>query len=372
MISKQNRLVNCLLIISITILAFFNESLQAKILFDITIATIIISIYFVNIYIRQYKLKFYEYLFYVLNILLVFITQRINLIAPSLIYMLYQQLAYRNTKTVVRTYVICFMYSGIFASLIIFFMYLLGHNIEYDNYIFRSISNTYVYRRSLGFTHPNQAMIRYLTIIMSIILISKRKLSFVALMLLSYFLYYIVQSRTTFYILLFVLTIFVIFPKKLLTKDFSGYILLVLPVFFLVISFFLVKMGEVNYSIDQFFSGRPRILSSYIANYGFSVFGNTSLENQIIDNSYIYILLAKGFLFTTLYSIVILVILYTKNRVQFRYIILISIIFTLGLMEVIILKFDIIVLLILVSLSYKTNSDLKGNYDVNISYNTSL
>lgn len=245
-----------------------------------------------------------------------------------------------NTKDLFFTSLFCML-------IIVFLYYFLGFNSRFDTTIWRP-NQGLVNRKSLGFTHPNQFMIKVLSIYFFGLLSFRKKISYsIIFTTITYFLYAITKSRTVFLIIL-VSSILVIFIYALGLQNirFNKNIIFLLslsPILMLVISI-CISCFFANTKIDTYFSGRL-IINKYFLDSGIGFLGNNSLSNETFDNSYIQMLLSSGLLFYILYSFIwIEAFKKIKSIDIFNIIALFGTLF-LSFMEVCLLKYSIIVLI---------------------------
>lgn len=233
--------------------------------------------------------------------------------------------------------------------MVIYIAYKLGFNQNYDTQIWRPLYQTTFFRKSFGFTHPNQFMIYIFNIFALLVLYKNSVITNIVSIIGVSILYIGTKSRTVFFIVLTVNFIFLLInvynnlrnKKKEEKYYYFKSILFIVPIF-LFISFIL-SMVFANTFLDNVFSGRLEI-NKYMILQGVKLLGNNYLEDSIFDNSYLHILLSKGIIYFVLYSIVFYK-KFTKIKLNFTSIIILFSIFSLAFMEVCLMKNPIFLLL---------------------------
>lgn len=248
---------------------------------------------------------------------------------------------------------ILFFTSLITLTCIVLLYYCFGFNKQYDGTIWRPILGENLARKSMGFTHPNQFMIRFFVTFVLGIISFKHKIITSILFLIGAFIFNNeTESRTVFYIILVVtlflavLRLFRINYEKNVKRKFQ----LLLSFSFIILLIFSIAMSLLfaNTIIDTYFSGRLAINKSFLE-IGISLFGNSELSNQTFDNSYIHMLLTSGLIYILIYSFVWTYYFYSIKSIKFINAILLIALFALAFMEVCMLKYSIMILIMVMA-----------------------
>ncbi|EOM07200.1 hypothetical protein U9U_01812 [Enterococcus faecium EnGen0260] len=127
----------------------------------------------------------------------------------------------------------------------------------------------------------------------------------------------------------------------------------------LFILFFLISISLLlipsNSYFDELLSGRITLYKSFFSTTGFTLFGNSTLEEAMFDNGYLQMLLSKGIIYTAFFIIVVIGIL--KKRINYNesssWILIIF--FTVAITETTLSKMELwIPLIILLNLNLKS------------------
>lgn len=234
----------------------------------------------------------------------------------------------RNDKDFLKN----FFYSSIICFVFTLILNLMGI-LEVDN-IIRNVNGVIIARYTLGFRHPNEVFLFFLPIVLSgFCLFSDKKMFYILTIISASLLYKFTDSRTGFYVVIIFL-IFVlfrkIFTKKLIKKA--------IPVLFLILTIFSIFLamfyGENrNNKISRILSGRPYYWNYYVENETLiTPFGNNIVEEQVIDNFYIYLLVQLGLVGYIIYFIIYYVSLKNLNY-DYKYLIVATIFLIYGLFE---------------------------------------
>jgi len=197
-----------------------------------------------------------------------------------------------------------------------------------------------VYRQALGFTHPNVLGIVLSSCAIDCMYIcSKKKMSKLLPSLLTMVFLYIIQfvanSRSSFYLLVFVFIIFLLDKTRIIQLPnrfkncfkFSFVICTILS--FLFVYLFSIK-SDLGILIDKFLSGRLFYGDLYLKHTDVNFFGNVlyftgneALINygrytMILDNSYIYLVLRFG-IFNFLLFLILFYNFFKRNIIKKNY-----------------------------------------------------
>ncbi len=264
--------------------------------------------------------------------------------------------------------------TAILFFVIVLLYLLIGFNSQYDGEIWRhSIDGVggNIFRKSLGFTHPNQAMLKWVAIVMLVIasVNEKRyKWNILACIVGTMVLYTNTKSRTSASVVLAMCMLGMIIGKRLncqIKSRLINEIIKIMPLIGTAVSFLLMTCFYNVSWLNNILSGRPKLYNSYLRQYGLSLVGSSYLDRYgIIDNSYMHMLLTKGILFFTLYLIIMEIIFHKINKYTYGTAIAIIGYFILGICETIFLKFDMILALLLVIYSNREDKLKKDKGNV--------
>lgn len=205
-----------------------------------------------------------------------------------------------------------------------------------------------IMRNSLGFWHPNTAMVMYASLFVNYLYVFKDKLNkiyVILLFLFSIYLYKIMDSRTNFLLICSILLFYILFTicSKEVKKIISYISLSLAPIFFIV-SYFLslnYNYSRVAQFLDNIVTGRISLGNIFLNLYGVKFWGqkilyasNNSKESDsvgfnfmVLDNSYLKILLNFGIIFTVLLFVYFLIGVIILIRIKKDYHIALLVIF---------------------------------------------
>lgn len=250
-----------------------------------------------------------------LNIIVVIFSKQVNLIFPSLLW-IYNEIVRRN-RISLNSLKIILKYSAVIYVFIIASYYFLDFNVDKNVEMWRVTK--IIYRSSLGFIHPNLAMLSLAPLLLYYFCILTKKKFFrieklIIPLVILVIIYLLTLSRTIF-IAYFVLFILLVFRRKSFFCEnylLNYFVILIFILFFLLsMSFLLVPS---NSYFDELLSGRITLYKSFFYTTGFKLFGNSRLEEAMFDNGYLQMLLSKGIVYTIFFVIVIIGIL--KKRIN--------------------------------------------------------
>ncbi|MGX7393445.1 hypothetical protein [Carnobacterium mobile] len=254
--------------------------------------------------------------------------------------------------------------SIIIFLLITSFYFLFGLNIDYDTTIWRPLEGKSYPRMSLGYYHSNQAMLKWLILVMALFSkgLSKSNMTkIIPILVITYLLYSVTVSRTSTLIVFMICSLFYIFKNKLhitLTKKMVN-ILALLPLFFTVISLLMVRLTEITW-INNLLSGRLVIYSNALQTYGITLLGSSEIEKLMFDNAFLHMLLGKGIIFSVIYFFLFYKVVKGAEYITFREALIILGFLCVGIMETMLLKFEILILLI--AMLYREKDELLVPY----------
>ncbi len=166
-------------------------------------------------------------------------------------------------------------------------------------------------RLSYGFSHPNAIGVEMLVILLSYFYLRQQKIRWI-----DYILWIIIliwffdrtNCKTTIIVaVLFLISFFItnFFNSKKLHQRiywFSNIILITVVASSLYLTFFFDEQNRFMKKIDILLSFRPTIMFQAYQNFGISLFGH-HVDLNMVDNSFIRLLLLNGLLFFCLYII---------------------------------------------------------------------
>lgn len=305
-------------------------------------------------------------------LLLISISMILFTFDPSKISILVFLLLLLIFEKVNRNMIITFLITSLMLYSLVVFLYLVfGFNNQYDSRFWRPIVG-YDYRYSLGFTQPNQTMIKFLVIaISSLVIVKSKKVISILILIITYILFTFTASRTASVILAVVVLFYLLISERvLLTKRFNVFAKYMF-IIGLIFSYYL-SVSFNNTFIDDLLTGRLRINYYFISTYDLSLLGH-EIGDTVFDNAFLHMLVTNGILFTILYSYYFSRIFKSKS-LSVDQIIVLFCFMSIAFMEVILLKIDLLLLMILifrqepyhVMKHKKSNSYLQsiGNYEL--------
>lgn len=243
-----------------------------------------------------------------LSLIPLMITSRMNLASLFLmitLVLLKNKIFHSNER---RTYLLI---SLCLLVLVFFANHFFDFNAAYSKEIFNPREEKFIYREALGFTHPNQAMLKALGISLIILLGCTRRNVVrysVFTLIFIFILYYFTESRTVPFVILITSSFLVLFRKKL-DEDvpiFLKKIVSLYPLMFLALTLISMNLSQ-NVFLNLLFSGRLGFYHTAFASYGLTLFGNPVIEKSstiVVDSSYLNTLLSKGVLFFFCYALI--------------------------------------------------------------------
>lgn len=332
-------------------------------IFDILLSLGVIFLYFYWIYkkgcIFKKNIIWINYLVF----LLIIITRKPNLVSLMLMIILTEVMK-DNKEINIKKYI---KFSLLFFCAIVFCYLIFNFNKIYDTSIWRISTNEVVYRHSLGFTHPNQAMFKWFGIALGLLtLITNKNIYKITLLVLlpTLLIYRYTQSRTVTFVIILLIIIILIFQKKLNLRLSRGGRTFIgcLPLILLIASYLTMDLS--NYSwLDKFFSGRFTLYRQYFNEVGLNLWGSSIIENNaMLDNSFLHMLLSKGLFFTIVYLFIFFNTIKKAKEITLLEAFLIIGYFIASLMETALFKFELVILVYIII--FKRSSVLSSNESV--------
>lgn len=350
------------LIISFTVLfAYAANTMLLSLNESNAIITVIILALFV-LWVFKNDIRFnYKILGLILcSIIIVIITLKPNLISLTL-FLTLAIISYHEGKKINQGILLYYLILTMSLFLIVSVLYfIMGFNLNNDISIWR-IDST-IYRKSLGFSHPNQATMEWLGCALCLLSFANNRNAFkisILTIILSLLVYHYTQSRTSIYIICTLCIYVILFRskmEKIITKKWRIFIS-IYPILCFIISYLIVIL-PYNFTLDSLLSGRIRLYKEFYNQAGITLLGNSTLENAMFDNSYLQALLAKGLIFTVLVLISFYALLIRLKSLTRNDFIIIFGFFSCGLTETMIFKFELLLLIICVM--YRNNYFLKN------------
>ncbi len=271
----------------------------------------------------------------VLGTIIVAVTQRPNLFAVFLIPLVAFILNWTDLSIVTRRFLTI---SLVIYTVIILLYYTIGFGNDSDYISWRSYSEEFVYRKALGFSHPNRAMMYWEAIAVPLLMFSsiKWRIKLLPLVIaISVFLYTETDSRTSF-VLIMICVVFVVIGNKRIeqpvSKTVRGWVC-VTPAVFALFAFALPAFAD-NAKVNAMLSGRPTIYLNLLNDYSIlAPFGTKAVENGIVDNGFIQLFLAKGATLAILYITLLMRLLTMAPKMSFRTVAILGLFLVLALFE---------------------------------------
>lgn len=325
--------------------------------FNAMLAVTIGCFFFIKILQRPF-VKFKIVLLFFLAMIPLVATFRMNLISLSLMIIL---IFFKNELFNSKGRKLYLLFS-IVCLVCIYIASVFGFNSIFSQDIWNPREEVFVYRASLGFTHPNQAMLKFFGVVLVWFVGVSRcnvvRHSVLAVLLVT-LLYFFTVSRTVTVVVVCTSIVLILFRNRLdaqvplvVYRVISFY-----PLIFFLISFVAMKFSE-NEFLNLLFSGRLGFYNAAVDTYGFSLFGTSSIEKGggiIIDSSYFNTPLSKGILFFLCY---ILIFKYaaSKTDITYKKWILLTAFFLCAFTETMFFKFDLMFSLLMILFYERTQA----------------
>lgn len=221
-----------------------------------------------------------------------------------------------DLKKVMKTF---FVTSSVCFILTIVLYLIMSLNKSSDMIMWRG--DAFINRMSLGFIQPNFAMMSFLGIAIALLYLSteRQRITIIFIAIVTFIIFYFTQSRTSGYILFFILSILFVSSKKTKKQvsNFEKRSITVLPLLLLIISYSLLKL-PINQYINSLLSGRLALYQEIYSTFGIHLIGNNDVKNTMLDTAYLQSLLAKGILFTLFLFVTFFFIFFLKRKTQTR------------------------------------------------------
>lgn len=200
-----------------------------------------------------------------------------------------------------------------YVALVFFIVQLVGFKMGYfyDLNVWTRTDDAFLVRKvreAIGYSHPNHATAYFSPVLIAAAYESPgfRKVFFTVVAFVGYIEIYFVTGNRALFILL---VAFLCEPllRKLFRSKVSLFLSYAAYPFFCLLSVCIayIAPSPIGHILNALLSSRPEIWNSYICSGSVSMFGSSSLShylmndlNQPLDNSYIYMLVSAGWIFT--------------------------------------------------------------------------
>lgn len=258
----------------------FNVSNKYFTLYTIFVGAISIIILFKRKYNKKQLFSIAFASFFV--VVLTLATQKIDFLIPLFLSLIYVKEDYKKViKYILISSIILF-----FSAVVINFMGIT------ESQIYTRLYNGVVSsRNSLGFPTPNSPFMHFLIIPLLLYCFSEKKFLYFLLLIFEYYLFYLTNCRTGFYVCTFFSLFVILVPEK-----FKKHISQKIPLIFIIltlISIFLTLEYKNFPWLDKILSYRLTYLNYNLNNYGISLFGNKNML-YTSDNQYIGLIMVYG------------------------------------------------------------------------------
>ncbi|MDF7668807.1 polysaccharide polymerase [Lactobacillus sp. ESL0703] len=207
--------------------------------------------------------------------------------------------------------------------------------------------NGYVFRKSLGFTHPNVAMQLWLAVVLDFCAIKRAKFERVANLavgILTYIIYTQTQSRTsTYVILLYCLIAFILGNKIYLRVNATvSKLVCLIPIALFVLSL-CTLFYQYSPLLNNMLSGRLALYKQFYSMYGIHLLKTPQLESAMFDNGYLQALLAKGIIFTVQLLYILVMMGWQIKKMRIKDILIFTMYVLLGFTETSLQHFELFI-----------------------------
>lgn len=317
---------------------------------------------FIGLFTKEIYFKRGEILLIILQLAIATIAVKANLVSLTIIVLLNVFFKQYGDNNSIDYYT---RISLLFFVAVVMSYYLFGFHKIYDSSMWRI--DSMVDRKSIGFTQPNQAMIAWVGVFFGFVLKKNKndKYKYILLLLSSSMIYYQTKSRTGYIILFGILALMILF-KNILNKEVPNsmrMILVYLPLMLLGISIWLVTQSN-NLSLNSLLTGRPILYKKFFDLAGITLWGSKVIENQMLDNSYLSMLLGKGLVFTGLYIITLMYLVLSVKKLSVRTYIVLSLFFVYGLTETMLFKFELLLPIIISLHAADSGEQIKESHHI--------
>ncbi|MCD5507263.1 polysaccharide polymerase [Lactobacillus delbrueckii subsp. lactis] len=203
----------------------------------------------------------------------------------------------------------------------------------------------FIFRKSLGFSHPNVTMLLWVSIVLTICSIYKKseRLLTIFVGVSTYFIYSQTQSRTSTYVIMLYCFSILIIGKHVydrVGKTLSKLLCILLPILFFLISLYSL-LHPYSEWLDALLSGRLSLYQQFYDTYGIHLLNTPELENAMFDNGYLQSLLAKGVIFTIQLLFILTSIGWKVDRMRIKDILLFGMYISIAFTETVLQHFEL-------------------------------
>lgn len=341
-------------------------------LIDLNYTNLMLAILILFIYLLQSVIDDRVNLFLIFISLITMIpivfSQAFNMVSLTLILLLYDM--FKDYKDVNRCLKYFFLVSTTLFLVVTLLYFFFGLNSVYDMDMWRI--NKIVHRSSLGFNHPNTAMLTFIGIVFSYLGLLKARnfrLNIFYIGVVTYICFYFTQSRTSTYGLVIALIFLFIIGEKAFSvlSNFFKFIILITPTGLFLISL-LVLFSPPNQMLNTLFSGRQALYQQFYKQIGgLKWLASSSLENAMFDNGYLQALLSKGMLFSMLALILFIwIICMYIHKIDYIQFIVLFVFFAIAFTETTLFKFEILFpVLLVLNRVYESPNELDYSLTIN-------
>ena len=300
----------------VVILEYLNNTgLIASSVYSFSMASTILLSYILFCKKREgFSLK--EIIVLLISFIFVVLNRNASNFSLGLMWILYFMLSKSeiDLKKVMKTF---FVTSSVCFILTILLYLIMSLNKSSDMIMWRG--DAFINRMSLGFIQPNFAMISFLGVALLYLSTERQRITIIFIAILTFIIFYFTQSRTSGYILLFILSILFVSSKKTKKQvsNFEKRSITVLPLILLIISYSLLKL-PINQHLNNLLSGRLSLYQEIYSTFGIHLIGNNDVKNTMLDSAYLQSLLAKGILFTLFLFVTFLFFLKRKTQTRLQ------------------------------------------------------
>ncbi|WPC22379.1 hypothetical protein N6G96_03970 [Pediococcus inopinatus] len=334
-------------LIFLVVIAYYLSSLVG-ISIDTSNIIVVIAIYacvVIALFSKTMNFKREEVFLILIQLAIAVVALKANMVSLTVIVLLNAFFSYYNSSINLNYFT---RISFLLFMITVISYYFFGFNSQYDISMWRI--NGLINRSSIGFTQPNQAMLAWVGIFFGFILnmSKKNRVGYIFLLLGSITVYIQTKSRTGFVILLSILTLTFLL-RNCLDKPVSRLlksILIILPTSFFGVSIWLMNQSTNN-TLNSLLSGRPMLYKQFFDLTGITLWGNSVIENKMLDNSYLSMLLGKGIVFSVFYIITLIYLIMSAKKLSVRLFIVISLFFVYGLTETLLFRFELLLPIIM-------------------------
>lgn len=279
---------------------------------------------------------------------IVAITQRPNLFALTLIPVVAFVLQHTDARVMIRRFL---KVSGLLFALVVGLYLIVDFNKGYDVEMWRAYSSELMDRLSVGFSHPNRAMMEWSVIAIGVLAFTTvrgRALWALPIAAVTGALYLATDSRTSAGLTVVFLVLATLGRRKFDSPVGPGLrvLAIVAPAGFAVLSFSLVSLTAFP-EINALLSGRPAIYAGLMRDYSLlAPFGTPAVEEAIVDNGFLQQFFSKGPLLAVFYIVMLGVLIARPKRISRRTVLILFVFMASAVFETTLMSFPHLFLLL--------------------------